>query len=158
MNIRIRDAGAGDGAALHAIVRELAVHHGHADDFVSSPMDFELFLAGPNPVGGALIATCGDAPAGCAIWHRSFSTFRGRETLYLEDLAVLPQYRRRGIGSELLKAVARLACGRGLPAVTWLVMDWNEEARRLYAAAGAEIESGNSVCRLSGAALERLGS
>lgn len=158
MTILIRDAGAGDGVALHAMVRELAIHHGHAADFVSTADDFERFLSGPNPVGGALIALWDDAPAGCAIWHRSFSTFRGRETLYLEDLAVLPPFRRLGIGRELLGAVARLARARGVPAVTWVMMDWNDEARRLYAAAGVTFEPGTSICRLSGAALERLGS
>jgi GNAT superfamily N-acetyltransferase len=158
MSILIREAVAGDGAALHAMVHELAVHHGHAADFVSTPEDFARFLAGPNPVGGALIALWDEAPAGCAIWHRSFSTFRGRETMYLEDLAVLPHHRRRGIGYELLKAVARLARARGVPAVTWVMMDWNEDARRLYARAGVAFEPGTSICRLSGPALERLGS
>ena len=97
-------------------------------------------------------------PAGCAIWQRSYSTFRGRETIYLEDLSVLPQFRRRGIGQALLKAVAQLAWHAGLAAITWLMMAWNEDARRFYEAAGAEIEDGICFCRLHGAALERLGS
>jgi hypothetical protein len=36
------------------------------------------------------------------------------------------------------------------------MMDWNDDARRFYEAAGARIEGGNSLCVLSGAALERL--
>lgn len=158
MSISIRQARAGDGAILHAMVRELAVHHGHAADFTAAPEDYERFLSDPNAINGALIAFLGDDPAGCAIWQRSYSTFRGRETLYLEDVSVLPQFRRRGVARELLKAVARLALSRNLPAVTWLMMQWNDEARRLYAAVGAEIEDGNCLCRLSGTALERLGS
>jgi GNAT superfamily N-acetyltransferase len=158
VSLTIREALAGDGAALHAMTRALAVHHGHEADFVSAPEDFERFLTEPHPVGGALIAFWNGAPAGSAIWHRSFSSFRGRETLYLEDLAVLPEFRRRGIGRELLRAVARLARARGVPAVTWLAMDWNREALGLYEASGAELEPGNVLCRLSGAALERLGS
>ena len=71
---------------------------------------------------------------------------------------MLPEYRRRGVARELLRAVARLALSRGVPAVTWLMMQWNDGARRLYAEAGAQIEDGNCLCRLSGAALERLGS
>lgn len=157
MSITIREAVAGDGAILHGMVRELAVNHGHAEDFIARPSDYERFLADPRPVGGALIAFWADAPAGCAVWHRSFSTFRGCETLYLEDLSVLPEYRRRGAGQALLQAVARLAVVRGLPEVTWLMMSWNDGARRFYANAGASIEDGNCLCRLSGAALERLG-
>ena len=158
MSITIRHARSGDGTVLHAMVRELAHNHGHEQDFTASPEDYERFLADPQAVNGALIALWQGEPAGCAIWQRSYSTFRGRETLYLEDLSVLPQFRRRGLGLELLKAVARLAMSRNLGAVSWLMMSWNGDARRLYAAAGAEIEDGNCLCRLSGAALERLGS
>ena len=158
MSIAIREARAGDGPILHVMVRELAVHHGHGPDFSAHPEDYERFLAGPDPLGGAFVASWQGEPAGCAIWHRSFSTFRGRPTIYLEDVSVLPGFRRKGIGLALLKEVSRLALSRKAAAVTWLMMGWNEEARRLYASAGAEIEEGNCFCRLSGAALERLGS
>ena len=158
MSMTIRAAAAGDGAILHAMVRELAVHHGHEQDFTAKPADYERFLSDPAAVNGALIAFWEGEPAGCAIWQRSYSTFRGRETLYLEDLSVLPGFRRRGIGRELLKAVARLAVSRDLPAITWLMMGWNADARRLYGSVGADIEDGNCLCRLSGEALERLGS
>jgi GNAT superfamily N-acetyltransferase len=157
VNISIRPAAAGDGAILHAMVRALAESHGHAQDMTAIPGDYECFLADPHAINGALIAFWDGEPAGSAIWQRSYSTFRGRETLYLEDLSVLPQFRRRGIARELLKGVARLALSRGVPAVTWLMMSWNGGARRLYEAAGAEIEEGNCICRLSGDALERLG-
>ena len=158
MSTTLRPAKPGDGAILQTMVRELATHHGHGEEFRASPEDFERFLSDPQPVGGAIIALWEGEPAGCAIWHRSFSTFRGSETLYMEDISVLPAHRRKGIGRELLKAVARLALARKLPAVTWLMMGWNAEARRFYEEAGAEIEDGNCFCKLSGEALERLGS
>lgn len=156
MSLVIRDAVPGDGAILHGMARELAAHHGVA--FKAHPADFESFLSSPNPVGGALIAEWEGTPAGSAVWHRSFSTFKGRETVYLEDIYVMPAFRSRGIGRDLLKAVARLALARGATAVGWLMMDWNEAARTFYLAAGAEIEDQFCYCSLSGAALERLGS
>lgn len=158
MSISVRAAAAGDGHLLHAMVRELALSHGHAADFTAAPEDYERFLADPQAINGAIIGFWQGEAAGCAIWQRSYSTFRGRETLYLEDLSVLPGFRRRGLGRELMRAVARLALSRDCAAVTWLMMSWNDEARRLYSAAGAHIEEGNCVCRLSGDALERLGS
>lgn len=156
MSLVIREAVPGDGAILHAMSRELASHHGVP--FSAGAEDFESFLASPQPVGGALIAEWEGAPAGSAVWHRSFSSFKGREMIYLEDIFVQPAFRSRGIGRELLRAVARLALARGAASVGWLMMDWNEEARAFYLAAGAEIEEKFCYCSLSGAALERFGS
>lgn len=158
MTIQIRKVQPGDGAALHSMVKALADSHGHADHFYAKPDDYERALFRSDPIIGAMIATIDGEPAGCAIWHRSFSTFRGRETIYLEDLSVLPEHRRKGIARALLKSVARLAVERGVPSVSWLLMAWNDGARKLYAEAGAEIEDGNCLCRLHGEALERLAS
>lgn len=154
--IAVGAAQPGDGALLHGMVRELALHHGEIDHFQSSPSDFEAALFRPNAIAGALIATLDGTPAGCAIWHRSFSTFRGREVMYLEDLSVLPQFRRRGVARALLREAAKLAVSKSYPAVGWLMMDWNTGGRALYEGIGAEIEGGVNFCRLHGAALERL--
>ncbi len=156
MSMVIRPATSGDGPAIHAMVRALAQSHGEEEHFTATPESFEAALADPHPVVGAFLALIDGEPAGCAIWHRSFSTFRGCETLYLEDLSVLPAFRRRGVARALLKEVSRLAVERGYPSVYWLMMAWNDGARRLYDEVGAEIEEGTCVCRLYGAALESL--
>lgn len=154
--IRIRPAAPGDGAVLWQTTRALAEDHNHLDDFMATADDFERALFAPQPIIGAFIATWHDTAAGTAIWQRSFSSFRGRETMYLEDLSVLPEFRKRGIGRALLIEVAKLAVARGIPAVSWLMMGWNDGARRIYTAAGAEIENDNCYCRLHGAALKAL--
>ena len=158
MNLAIRTAQPGDGASLHAMVKALAESHGHGEHVFATPQDYEDALFRQDPIVGAFLATVDGKPAGCAIWHRSFSTFRGRETIYLEDLSVLPEFRRRGIAKALLRQVAILAVARGAPQVYWLMMGWNDSARKLYAEAGAEIEDGNCFCRLHGEALKRLAS
>ena len=71
---------------------------------------------------------------------------------------MLPEFRRKGIATALLKAVARLALERRAAAVGWLMMGWNRDARRLYEKLGATIYDDNCFCKLSGEALERLAS
>ena len=154
--IDIQTARPGDGEALWQTTRALAESHGHLADFKATPADFEQALFGPSPVIGALIARWDGALAGTAIWQRSFSSFRGKETMYLEDLSVLPAFRRKGIGRALLAEVARVAVARGVPGIAWLMMDWNEGARQLYAASGAELEPGYTFCRLHGDALRMM--
>ena len=158
MSITIRPAVAGDGPILIAMVRELAVHHGFEESFVAIAADYERFLADPKALNGALIAEWNGEPAGCATWQRAYQTFLGRETIYLEDVSVLPAFRRKGIATALLKAVARLAVKRGAAAVGWQMMGWNSEARGLYEKLGVTIYDDNCFCKLSGEALKRLSS
>ena len=154
--INVRAIRPGEGAALLSMVRALAQSHNLLQHLHATPAMYEAALFADRPIVGALLAEVDGVAAGCAVWHRSFSTFRGSEVMYLEDLSVLPQFRRRGIARALLKAVAGLAIGRNYPSIYWLMMDWNREAHALYQSVGAEIESGTSFCRIHGAALEAL--
>jgi ribosomal protein S18 acetylase RimI-like enzyme len=95
-------------------------------------------------------------PAGSTIWHRSFSTNRGEEVMYLQDIAVLPQFRRMGVGKLLLLETCKLAVTKGYSKVYWLALDWNEGALSLYRSIGASVETGNSYCALEDDALRRF--
>jgi GNAT superfamily N-acetyltransferase len=76
--------------------------------------------------------------------------------MHLEDLSVLPQFRRRGIARTFIKAVAALAIEKNYPRIYWLMMDWTNEATALCQSAGAEIEPATSFCRIHGPVLEAL--
>lgn len=54
---------------------------------------------------------------------------------YLDSLAVFPQYRRRGIAKQLLRAISERAAALGLPAAL-LVDKGNPNAERLYTSVG----------------------
>ena len=55
---------------------------------------------------------------------------------YLDSLAVLPQYRRRGIASALIKEMFRLRDQTGIPLATIAVDPENDTAYRLYISNG----------------------
>lgn len=154
--ISVRPARPGDGAALWQTTRALAEHHGFLDGFVARAEDFERDLFCPHPVIGALIAEDGGVLAGSAIWHRSYSTNRGREIMYLEDVIVLPAHRRKGVARALFRAVAQTALARGYGKIYWMVLDWNEGAKTLYRALGAEIDADHRLCTIDGEALQAL--
>lgn len=153
MTIEIRAIKPGEGAALLSMIRALAKSHGFLDKQVASAEDLERALFAPNPIVGCFLAFHDGKPAGCAFWHRSFSTARGSEVMYLEDLSVLPEFRRKGIARALLKQIAREAKRRGYPSVYWLMKSWNEGAKALYAEAGAEFDESIIFCRLGDQAL-----
>ena len=56
--------------------------------------------------------------------------------LYLDSLAVLPEYRRQGIASRLIWATKERADRMGLPCVGLLVDKGNPDGEALYASAG----------------------
>lgn len=56
--------------------------------------------------------------------------------LYLDSLAVLPEYRRQGIASRLIRATKERADRMGLPCVGLLVDKGNPSGEALYASVG----------------------
>lgn len=153
MTIEVRSIRSGEGPVLLEMVRALAESHGFLDKVTATAEDLEQALFAPGAIVGCLIAFHDGNPAGCAFWHRSFATSRGREVMYLEDLSVLPEYRRKGIARMLLKRLAVEAKTLGFPSVYWVMKEWNEGARTLYAECGAEFEEGIVFCRLADDAL-----
>ena len=71
-------------------------------------------LFGPRHRSSA-ISPSGKATVGFALWFNTFSSFRGRRGVWLEDFRA-PAHRGRGIGQALLKRLAR-RCVEGLDAV-----------------------------------------
>jgi ribosomal protein S18 acetylase RimI-like enzyme len=90
--------------------------------------------AQPNAV--AVLAFDGDVPVGLAVCFFGFSTFKARPLLNIHDLAVVPDYRGRGIGRLLLGHVEGIARERGCCKLTLEVQDANARARGLYSRFG----------------------
>jgi GNAT superfamily N-acetyltransferase len=90
------------------------------------------------------------------LFFHNFSTFLGRRGLYLEDLFVVPEWRGRGVGRQLLQHLARIAVERCCGRMEWAVLDWNEDAMAFYRRVGAKTMDDWRLCRLTGQALGRL--
>ncbi|MCA8967766.1 MAG: GNAT family N-acetyltransferase, partial [Planctomycetes bacterium] len=105
-------------------------------------------LFGQQPVCGALIAESGGLPIGFALYFATYSTFRTRPCMHLEDLFVEPEHRGKGAGLALLRAVADEARARGCPRLDWNVLDWNTSAIEFYEQQGAQLLPDWRVCRL----------
>jgi GNAT superfamily N-acetyltransferase len=156
MTVSIRPARPGEAGLVLAFVRELADYErlAHAVDATEAMIDAVLFA--PDPRVFCDIAEWNGAPAGFALWFPNFSTFRGRHGVYLEDIFVRPEHRRRGIGRALLRHLARHCAERGWSRFEWSVLDWNAPSIAFYKSLGAELLDGWTTCRISGEALARL--
>ena len=155
--LQIRAAVEADVPDILALIRALAEYE-HAPPGALSVTEPALreSLFGPRPGAEVLLACWDGALAGCAIFFHNFSSWRGCRGIYLEDLFVMPEMRRRGIGKALLREVARVAVKRGCARMEWLVLDWNELAIGFYRSLGAQPLEEWTTFRLTGGALEQL--
>jgi GNAT superfamily N-acetyltransferase len=155
-SVTIRPARPEDAKILVNLVRELAVYEKLEPYARATPEDFHRHLFGPRPAAEAALAEVAGQPVGFALWYATFSTFRGRPGVYLEDLFVVPEFRGRGIGKALLAMIARLAVERGCGKLEWSVLNWNEPAIGFYRALGARPLDEWTVYRVDGESLRRL--
>lgn len=160
--LNIRPAAPGDGALIHELVTALAEYERLAHEVEATAAQFEAALFGSSPRVFCDIAEwrvdgrC--EAAGLALWFYNFSTFRGRHGIYLEDLFVRPAHRGHGIGRALLAGLARRCVAESLGRLEWSVLDWNTPAIEFYRSLGAKPMDEWTVYRLTGTALQRLGS
>jgi GNAT superfamily N-acetyltransferase len=135
----------------------LAKFEGLSDLCTATVLDTDVALFGSQPSAEALIA-CADAePAGFALFFHGYSTFRGRRSLWLEDLFVEPAWRRRGCARALLGTLAAIAAERQCCRLDWAVLDWNAAAIDFYQRLGATILPDWRIARIDGPALRELG-
>ncbi|AJX33712.1 GNAT family N-acetyltransferase [Burkholderia oklahomensis] len=158
MNIRIRAAAAGDAALILRFIKELAIYEEAEDQVVATVESIEASLFRGASPACALICEVDGEPAGFAVYFFSYSTWLGRQGLYLEDLYVSPRFRGAGAGKRLLHALARIAVDNGCGRFEWSVLDWNEPAIRFYEGIGASAQSEWVRYRLAGDALRAFAS
>lgn len=152
----MRAATPADVPTIARFIRELARYEQleHQLDLDETRLHDHLF--GKHPACGALIAEADGGPAGFALWFQTYSTFRTRPCLHLEDLFVLPEFRGRGLGLALLRELAAVAVARDCPRLDWQVLDWNAPAIGFYEKQGARVLPDWRVCRLDGEALQKV--
>jgi GNAT superfamily N-acetyltransferase len=152
----IRPATAADVPTIARLIRALAEYERltHALEFDEESLRQHLF--GPRPYAEVLLAEDGGQVVGYALFFHNYSTFRGRPTMFLEDLFVEPAHRGKGHGKALLAALARLAIERECARLEWTVLKWNEPSIQFYNALGAKPLDEWTIYRLTGDALKGL--
>lgn len=142
---------------LLELIRELAVFEKLEHAVEATPAVLENSLFGPQPAAGALLARCDGKLAGYAIYFFTFSSFIGRAGIWLEDLYVRPDFRKQGLGLNLIQAVARIGVEKNCGRFEWTALDWNVKALDFYDKLGAQKLGEWILLRMNQAELKRLG-
>jgi len=155
MNITLAPVTPAEVPVLLELVRELARFEKLEHEFTATEESLQKAFFGPQPSAGALLARVDGEPAGYAIYFSTFSSFTGKTGVWLDDLYVQPQFRKRGLGRRLIEAVARLAAERGCTRFEWIALDWNERALEFYRSLGAKTLDEWVLLRINPAEISR---
>ena len=150
---KIRSATPRDVVAIFELVTALSEYEKLAQEMVGTLEDLHQGLFGKKPFAEAIVAESDGKAVGFALYFYNFSTFLMKPGIYLEDLFVLPAYRRQGIATGLLNYLANHAVEQGCGRLEWSVLDWNEDAISFYKKIGAVLMEEWTGCRLTGEAL-----
>jgi GNAT superfamily N-acetyltransferase len=88
-----------------------------------------------------------------AVYFYNYSTWLGKNGIYLEDLYITTTHRGNGAGKAVLRYLAGLAVDEGCGRFEWSVLDWNKPAIGFYQSIGAAPQKDWMLYRLDGGAL-----
>lgn len=156
MSVSIRDAVAGDQGLVFDFINALAKYEKLQHEVSATKEDIARDLFVDNPRVFCDIAEVDGKPVGFALWYYTYSTFRGRHGIWLEDLFVDPDCRGAGAGKALMAHLAARCRRQNLARFEWWVLDWNVPSIDFYKSLGAVMQDEWTVCRIEGDALEKL--
>jgi GNAT superfamily N-acetyltransferase len=130
--VRVRRARLDDAEALAVFGRALNIQHGDPSTyFTAEAVRRDGF--GDTPRFVAWLAEIDDAAVGYAlVVPAAYETGYAKAGVYLQDVFVAPEARRRGVGRALLAAVAADARRQGLEFVWWVSRSWNTDAHAFF--------------------------
>jgi len=135
MEVTIRRAVEEDFPAILTLIKELAEYERSPNAVTNTVKQmrqekdhFRCFVAESEEYG----------IVGMALYFFAYFTWVGK-SIYLEDIIVSREFRKRGIGALLMKRVMKEAMDASCKRVRWQVLDWNEPAISFYRKCGAEI-------------------
>ena len=154
--LKIRKASIGDVQLILSFIHELAEYEREPSAVQATEDDLIRDGFSANPKFRVVIAEWDGRPAGMAFFFHNYSTWQGRQGLFLEDLFVRPQFRRKGIGRALMVHLAKLAIAEHCYGMRWEVLDWNTAATEVYQKLGARFRERWRVMQITGEDLKRL--
>ena len=155
MKREFRFAKSEDTAIILNFIKELAEYEKMSNLVVADEKTLKTWLFEKNKAEVIFVLENG-VEVGFALFFHNFSTFLGRAGIYLEDLFVKPEFRKRGHGKALIKQVAQIAVERGCGRLELSCLDWNKPSIDFYLSLGATKMGEWTVYRFADSSLENL--
>jgi len=144
-----------DAGPLDELIRMLAEFEVVEGIGKVTPEVLKKEMLDENSAFGCVVVEIDGQIIGYALFFQAFSTQDGRY-LYLRDIFVKEEYRRKGAGKVLLRALAEICVERGYARIDLTVLRTNSSAFDFYKAFGAEIVEQWVVVRINKDAIEDI--
>jgi GNAT superfamily N-acetyltransferase len=149
MEIKIRKAERKDVALIYEFIKGIAEFEKLSDAVKSSPEILAKTIFDSGIPIKVIFAEVDNTEVAFAVYYFNFSTFTGKPGLFLEDLFVKPEYRKKGIGKMLMDYLIdeakQMECGR----MEWTALKWNPACDFYEEQFGAEPLDEWKIYRLS---------
>ncbi|MDE1860759.1 MAG: GNAT family N-acetyltransferase [Candidatus Micrarchaeota archaeon] len=152
MALTIRKGGEMDFPEILGLIRELAAFSKAPPDTVRNSVDR---MKQDSGLFRSFVAESDGKIVGFALYFFSYSTWVGR-SIYIEDLYIKPDFRRRRVGSMLIKAVFEVAEKEHCNRVRLQVLNWNENAISFYKKHGGVIHDEWLTCDFEEPAIKQF--
>lgn len=156
LNFQIRQAVVEDVTAIFVLIQALAEYEKLTHQVTGTKEDLLNHLFGKQVYAESIVGEIDGKIVSFALFFPNYSTFLTKPGIYLEDLFVLPEYRRQGIATAMLAYLGQLALERDAGRLEWSVLDWNQSAISFYQKMGAQVLPDWRTCRVTGNSLNNL--
>ncbi|MDX9900802.1 MAG: GNAT family N-acetyltransferase [Aliarcobacter sp.] len=156
MPLKIREAIPQDSQTIFNFIMELAIYEKVPNEVKTTVQEIEESLFSPNATAKTLICEEDGLAIGFAVYFYNYSTWLGKNGIYLEDLYVSESKRGRGAGKAMLKYLALKAVEENCGRFEWSCLDWNTPSREFYESFGAVAKTEWIGYRLEGVTLENF--
>ena len=146
--LEVRLATIDDVEIIFTLIKGLAEYEKLSSQVTGDVNSLKQHLFGEQIYAEVILAFYQEKAVGYALFFPNYSTFLTKPGIYLEDLFVLPKYRRQGIGKSLLNYVIELGKSRNCGRLEWSVLDWNQTAIDFYEKIGADVLPDWRICRV----------
>lgn len=137
------------------LIKELAIHENMLEDVKCSVKDLEQSFF-ENNYAKALSLKVDGKIIGYAMYFYTFSSFWGLGGLYLEDIYIQKDYRKKGYAKAVFKYLAKICKEKNLKRLEWVCLNDNDLGINFYTALNARHMSQWRTYRLEGKNLEVL--
>ena len=131
MEVKIRKGKKADLPSVMALIKELAEFEKALNEVSVTLEELQEDGIGQHPYYWFIVAENMGEVIGLSFYFIRYSTWKGR-FLFLEDFVVKQDYRGQGVGAQLFEETIRIAQQLKVKGMVWQVLDWNEDAIRVY--------------------------